>query len=705
MYLSVFTRLSTLNSPTILDYDPFWYYRHAQEILDNNFQVPKWDLLSFFPPGRPNFTSQGWPYTIAIFYKIANVFISISLMKIAIISPVIMAALTVISAYLLGNFLTNKWGGLITALFATLSPALIGVSMAGYCDTDIVVAFYFFLSIFSILLAIKKKSILYYILAIIVNITFVYNWGAGWLPLILFIASLPALIIIRIIDSIIIQRKIKIDIKTTITELKPIIITLLIISIGTNIIALFLNTSTLWSSFFGGLGFTGISGTPLIVNVSVAELQIVNILTKEGFLSVAGRIGLLPTIMTLFGLPLLVFYKIIKKIKITSAEIFLYTFALVTFYLILHGIRFDLQFTLATAATTGYVIGEVVKHLRKNIISATVFGILTLLTLMFVSDAIQIGYSGAGMELSKNWYDMLDWLKQNADKNSLVATWWDPGHIISGYTGLKVHADGAHCGPGSCIPYDHNIRIQNMGRIMSTSDEKEAIDILKKYRQLTPEQCQQVKQKFDGIVPEEACKPINEMYFISSSDLIGKFTWMNYFGGYRAPIKSNEDFQANPGVCCASTPKTEPGQVSCGEFANQGKGVWIWCPWIFSFKEVKQDQEGNSVYVYDYSGLTIAILQKNNQLIPIYNNRFIINHITFFQQGIPNTINLANITTSLERIDGLIWIDPGFKSLIYFAPSIKDSIFTKTFFYDGENLEHFELVYSNPEIKLYKINF
>jgi hypothetical protein len=244
-----------------------------------------------------------------------------------------------------------------------------------------------------------------------------------------------------------------------------------------------------------------------------------------------------------------------------------------------------------------------------------------------------------------------------------------------------------------------------MGRIMSTADETEALNILKKYMQLTPEQCQEVKQKFGDIVPDEACEPASEMYFISSNDLIGKFTWMNYFGGYRAPIKSGSDFQRNPGVCCAATPKSEPDQMPCGEFANQGRGVWVWCPWIFSFSNVERDEEGNPIYVYDYSGLKIAIVQKPNYLIPIYNNRFLINHMTYYAQDQVQTIDLSESSINLERIDGLVWVDPSFRTLIYFAPAIKDSIFVKTFFYDGKGLDHFELVYSNPEIKLYRVNF
>jgi len=705
IYLSMWVRMSTFEARTVLDYDPFWQYRHAKEILENNFRAPEWDSLSFFPPGRPNYKSQGWNYTMALFFKIASLFVSIPFMEIAKIAPVIMAGLAVISAYSLGKFLTNKWGGFATALFATLTPAFIGVSMAGYCDTDATVIFYFFLAVYSIFLALKKRSIPYYILSILANVAFVYNWGAGWFPLMLFIAFLPVFVVFRIIENIIHERKLKIEIRPIATELKPFIIPLLIIAIAANVITFFLGTSNIFSSLLVGLRFTAIAGTPMLVNVSVAELQLINILTSSGFFSVAGRVGLLPTLMTLFGLPLLVLYKLIKKIKINYAEIFLYLWALITFYLILRGVRFSLLFSCATAASTGYVIGSLVKHLRRNVISATVFGFLTLLALMFISDAIQLGLAGQGMELSGNWYDLLDWLKENADEKALVATWWDPGHIITGYTGLRVHADGAHCGPTDCIPYNHNIRIQNMGKIMSTSDESEAVDILKKYMQLTPEQCEEVKQSFGDIVPEEACESVSEMYFISSNDLIGKFTWMNYFGGYRAPISSGADFQKNPGVCCAVTPKSEPDQIPCGEFADQGRGVWIWCPWVFGLSDVQQDDQGNPIYVYDYSGLTMSLVQKQFYLLPIYNNQYLINHVTFFSDGQMQDIDLSDSSVQLEKIDGLVWIDPSFRNLIYFAPAIKDSIFTKTFFYDGKGLDHFELVYSNPEIKLYKVNF
>jgi len=708
IYFAFWTRSFTLNQPIILDYDPFWFYRHAKEILENNLIPPKWDILSFFPPGRLMYPELGWSYTIVFFFKIFSFFSkNITLMYAAKLAPALMVGLSVIPAFFLGKELSNNWGGLLTALFIVVAPTFIGVSMAGYCDTDAVAVFYTFLTIFSIFLAVRKKKILYYAFSILLMLWFLQNWWYGWYTILFFTLFIPAFFIFRLIETMIQEKKLKIKLSHIIEDLKNILVPLLIIIISVNILGTLMGKGNLLTIL--GAAFNFIGGEAGIVNVSVAELQPINIFTMAGFEQIASRTGFYPTIIALLGIPLIALYKILKKIKISFIEIFLFMWMVLTFYLILHGIRFSLLFTCAVAASAGYILGNLIIMIKNQqvLFKSTLFGVILIICLMASSDAIQIGMQSQGMEVDSNWINMLDWLKQNADKKATVATWWDPGHIITGYTGLRVNADGAHCGPEQCIPYNHDVRIQDMGKIMSTDNEDEAVKILKKYMQLTPEQCQAVKEKFGNIVPKEACESASETYFISSNDLIGKFTWMNYFGGYRAPIKSNEDFQANPGVCCASTPKTEPGQVSCGEFASQGNGVWVWCPWIFSYSEVKQDQSGNPVYIYDYSGLKIAIVQKGNSIIPIYNNRFLINHLTFFPQGssTPQEVDLTKINTTLERLDGLIWIDPSFRNLIYFAPSIKDSVFTKTFFYDGEGLKHFKLVYSNPETKLYKVNF
>jgi len=710
--IGIYIRMSTLTSPIMLDYDPWWYYRHTKYLVDNNFRAAKWDLLSYFPPGRLLVDPIGWEYMVAISYKIFSSFFSITFMRFAMWSPAIISGLIAIPAYLTGRIITNKWGGLVTAFFAILMPTLIGVSMAGYMDTDALVVFFTFASVFSLLYAFKKRTILSYVLAIFILWLYAFSWQLSWYIVYMFSLFLILYFFGSILFSFLFKRKyselgVSGVIKKNIKKTKHYFFSLIIVAVSAGILSTLTGRMDPIATFVGA--FDWLFGGLLIVNVSIAELQPINIFTQSGFMMVASRTGI--SIYFALFLPLILLVKIWKKEKIHIGELFAFLWLSATFYLILYGVRFSLLFGSATAAAAGFVIGNLTKLIPSwkgkgsLLITSTIFGLIIMFLLMELSNGLQIGNSMGGMEVGGNWIGMLDWLKNNATQNAIVSTWWDPGHIIAGYSDLRVMADGAHCPTIHCYPYDHNIRIQNMGRIMSTSDESEAVDILKKYMQLTPEQCQEVKQKFGDIVPEEACEPASEMYFISSNDLIGKFTWMNYFGGYRAPIKSGADFQKNPGVCCAQTPKSEPDQIPCGEFADQGKGVWIWCPWIFTLSDVQQDDQGNQIYIYDYSGLKTSIVQKPNYLVSIYNNQYLINHMTFFSDGQMQDIDLSDSSINLERIDGLVWVDPSFRNLIYFAPAIKDSIFTKTFFYDGKGLEHFELVYSNSEIKLYRVNF
>jgi len=537
--------------------------------------------------------------------------------------------------------------------------------MAGYCDTDAPVTFFSFLCMWAVVLAIKKKKIPYIILAIVLNVAFIYTWFFGWYIIFFFTLLIPTLFIFRLVEDIVHERKLRLNLAKAVGEVKQVAIPILAILIVTNVIAFVLlgSLGTILNFIAMNLGF--ISGTGLIVNISVAELQVIDIFTREGFDAVASRIGFAPTIFTIgWGIPIitspllwLIIFKIYKRVKINFAEIFMFLLAFMTFYMIIHGIRFSLQFSIAASTAAGYVIGNMAKYLKNRFaIGASVFGVVLLLSLMFVSNAIQIGYTGVGMEVSGNWIDMLDWLKENADKDALIATWWDPGHIIAGYTGLKVHADGAHCGAAECYPYNHDTRIQDMGRIFSTSSEDEAISILKKYTGLTSQQCQEAKKRFGDRFPEDACKPISEMYLIASSDLIGKYYWLSFFG-----TGTGRNYF----------------QLPLSNF-DQAQGV------------------------LNYADGTVSLVRRENQWVPIYQNRYVINELVYFENGETKHLFFQNVTNT---IDGLLWVDPSYNMAIFMEPPIKDSLFTRMYFWNGEGLEHFELVRSNSEIRLFKVIF
>jgi len=732
IFLAVWIRSSTINSPTVLDYDPFWFYRHAQEIENNNLKVPQWDKLSYYPPGRPPSPFQGWSYTIVFFHKILQIFIpSTTLTTAAILAPLIMAGLVVIPAFFLGRMFSNSVGGLAAAFFLVLTPTFISISMAGYCDSDAPVVFHAVLSIFLTLFAVKKsqqnivKSIPFIIIAIISNLLFIYNWGGGWITLLFFTALIPGLFIFRIVEEMIHNKKLRVNLEPIKTEARPIFICLLSILIVTNIVGLYLWHTSVLHSLLGGLAFTGLAGTlmqfgviallgfvgfivgfvlfrrlgtlictlfgltlgiwfiffsnvvtePLLVNISVAELQTLKVFSQQGIMTVANRVGMLPFILTVVLIPLM-FYKIYKKEKISHMEIFLFMWALVSIFLITRGIRFSLLFSISTAIISGYVIGNLFSYLKNRsvLVSSIIFGIIALFSFYFLSDAIQIGLSSKGMMLSQNWYDALDWLKENGDKNTLVATWWDPGHIIAGYTGLKVHADGAHCDASDCIPYNHNVRIRDMGKILSTTDENESIGVLKKYVQLTPEQCNAARDKWGHIMSPDSCDPIDKVYIIASNDLIQKYYWLSYFGSYNDTTKS--------GI---------------------GRGFQY-----IPFKAL--DSSGFPTYGSDQIPYVVSLVEKDNQIIGILNSPYygirnaFIKDIVYYTSG--QQARISYNTTSTENvIDGMLWIDPSFRMVIFMEASVRDSVFTNMFFWNGDNLKNFEMVYDNPEVKIFEVKF
>jgi hypothetical protein len=175
------------------------------------------------------------------------------------------------------------------------------------------------------------------------------------------------------------------------------------------------------------------------------------------------------------------------------------------------------------------------------------------------------------------------------------------------------------------------------------------------------------------------------MYVIASNDLVGKYYWLSYFGSYDESTKTG----------------TGTNYLTYGvSNYNQTSGILTYCIVI-----------GNALRC-DVS--TISIVQKNNKLVPVLNlpqqgiRNAIINDIAFFQGG-----NQINQTVENATFDGLVLIDPNFQIAILMEQSIRDSVFTNMYFFNGEGskdfnipkLAHFELKYSNSEIKIFRVVF
>jgi dolichyl-diphosphooligosaccharide--protein glycosyltransferase len=744
--LGIWLRLINWDPNNILDYDPWWFFRHAQEILNNGFLPLKWDILSYYPPGRPTDYYLGWSYTIAIFYKLTTLFVQMKLETFAGMFVAIFASLSAIPAYFMGVQVTNRWGGLVTAFFAIATITFLTVSIGGYPDSDATYVFYTFLCIAATLYSIKKtknlplgnlseikssmpRFLLYVWPALLSYWLFAVNWSNSWYIYYIFVFFIPMLIFFRLIEAVI-KREHKIGLAAVISKIREhrnLIFTVLFIGFAGEIICLITSGwpfSTIpphdqliqglniigtksWAlagfvilmglmGAVSGLAFgrvgaatiggligiaiaiilvlSGITGKSLIVNQSVAELQPLDVFTQ--FDQVVARVGQAPMFFAFVAFVIIGLKMIFKK-EIHTAEYFAIIWMIISLFLITKGIRFSLLFSTSVAAAAGFAAGNLIIYARQkgsNVLLGSFFAVFLIASLMFLDGNYQyVKQASGGLDVSQNWRDALTWLKENVDKDSLISTWWDPGHIITGSTGLKVMADGAHCGP-SCLFLNHDARIQDMGRAFAISNENESVRLLSRYRGITEKQCEELKKTFKDRFDPRSCEPITDMYVLATADLIGKYYWLSYFGtGQGASF------------------------IQCG------------------FNQQETQRLSAPTYVCS-AGMEISIIQQNTTLFAIMNSphqgvrNAPISRLLLYRDGnqIGFTVNRVG-----GEIDGMVLIDPSFQNMIFMQPAVRDSIFTNMFFFDGKGapsvgippLKTYKLVYSNPEVKIFKVDF
>ena len=87
------------------------------------------------------------------------------------------------------------------------------------------------------------------------------------------------------------------------------------------------------------------------------------------------------------------------------------------------------------------------KNLPKREITLIVvlFFIFAFVYYMYYTPALFIA-KNSGTVLSDNWFEGLNWIKNNTNECDVVATYWDPGHFITGIARRPVVFDGASQG-------------------------------------------------------------------------------------------------------------------------------------------------------------------------------------------------------------------------------------------------------------------
>lgn len=314
--------------------------------------------------------------------------------------------------------------------------------------------------------------------------------------------------------------------------------------------------------------------------------------------------------------------------------------------------------------------------LTKRTVGFSIAIIFTLVVMFFFyySPAEYIS-KNQGTVLSDNWWNALNWMKNNTAECSVVATYWDPGHFITGIARRAAVFDGASQNALLTIPSNHSdgteienydvginhivmyqngykttARIQDISTTLLTGNETLALEILKNYM-----------------------KPnCTEMYYIASADLISKSQWWSYFATWD-PIEKGNMYVYYTVQLTQARPVPAQGAVA----------------YVYAMAE-------NQAFVlYDINGTLKPYLQSGNQFLNVEK--------LFYYTKDGNAVLTTNVDAEVK---GMLWLEPSRQVMIFISPELENSIFTKMFFFNGQGLEHFEYVSQwGGEVKLYKVKF
>lgn len=318
---------------------------------------------------------------------------------------------------------------------------------------------------------------------------------------------------------------------------------------------------------------------------------------------------------------------------------------------------------------------------EKNKILILISVVITILILYpFLQRSYYISkYSGT--VLTDNWWNALNWLKENTPNCAVIATYWDPGHFITGIAERPVVFDGASQNSLRTITLEGNLsreeiediigisnfrirrfekdgkkyvnvttaRIQDIATTLLTSDEEQAIKILKRY-----------------LIPN--CN--NTMYYIASEDLLWKSQWWSYFSTW--------------------DPKTKKGTK------------YFYIPIL---NKGKKTLNNITYYIYPISRIEAIIVEEKGEDLNVFlqtqNEKKIIRKFIYFEDNLIKEKNYEKY-----EIDGALFLFSDKSIAIFMNKELEDSLFTRMFLFNGIGLKRFEFVKNfGGEVKIFKVIF
>ncbi|HIH47058.1 TPA: hypothetical protein HA297_02065 [Candidatus Woesearchaeota archaeon] len=505
----------------LLSIDPYQYLRYTKNVLKNGHHGDEIRDGSWFdahmraPLGKPlNFSA--YPYFNAYLYKFLKIFIPRwTVERTLAISQVLLMAFTLIIAYLLIRKFAGDFGALAGTVLLAIHPILVDRTVGGLADTDMLIIFFFLLSIgffaWGLEATGKKRWIFLALSAIMIGI-FTHVWTGWWLVAYLLTGA-------GVVSSIVLygaQKIMKItkggrnDASDTLKATGWFVMLMIVfVSLfrGKRFLEYLEILFTMPFYYIGNIKGAAVRSDSLWPNVYETVAELVDISVRDIIKELGGMIIIL---IFFAGVIMLIWFAMqqMKEPKEESKEtknqhrtgMFMAIVTLLWGVGMIYtakqgGVRFVSMAVPPIALGFGLGVGllmMIMLQQTKKIVPETsqryrptkiLASVLFILLVGWLLGFVVVSPFCTGMCKTANrvaeyytpliddgWYNALTKIKQESSPDAIINSWWDFGHWSKYYADRAVTFDGAS---------QNTPQAYWMGRALITDNEKESVAILR----------------------------------------------------------------------------------------------------------------------------------------------------------------------------------------------------------------------------------
>ena len=764
-------------------------YLNTGHLGDTVVNGTDWDSLSTSPNGREANYQPIIIMLAAWVYNFVNMFGNVSLTQVAFWLGPIVGSLAVLPAfYMVKRATGSMWGAIIAGIIAGAAPAYFSHTYGGFFDTDMFNVLLPLMTVLFLTESIYAKKPIFKALYAGIAALFLGLFSIAWSGYAYMVLLTFGTLILYFPASYIMDRKDGKDLSNIKEWLvnNPATIPFVVFAIVGIIVLLITVGSTFVDTTLGIIGMStslqsATAGTAYPnVYVSVGEMQIpqvIDILNNSG--------GTFTVLFALFGF-VLMFLALRKRPKVeedvtveepkeeksekklrtrrykpktkkaeeiththenrfipgkfqwTQDEKYnnLFLFVLLILWtlgitvMLTQGTRFIEQFEVPIALMAGISVGIFLNYIDLKIEQKpyVTFIAIVLLLLAVVSPlyADHLTSSQSVGSTNDDMYNTLTWIKSNTPENSVLASWWDFGHLFTAVADRQVVFDG-----GS----QNNMRAYWIGNSLSTSNQdlsagilrmlansgEEASNTLDLYtgdtsktvkilNEILPMDRTQAsaaltgtygldQQQANSVLDQTHPSNTKPVYLILSSDMLSKAAWWSYFGtwdfenqtshhySYYATQSATENINGK-----SFTLGTDNGVVGVSGTSNETNGSTMNFAYIDQSKLNKTidmfTTEDKERLANELSEGTGNELIKPHKLILVENNQL-------SERIVNNNSNMSIM--AIRQNDGSYFT-------VLFDTFLEDSVFTKLYLESGYNVTRFTFAHSEPGISVWGVD-